>query len=213
MSDQDDLTVQSLLSYEVNGTHFLVQSLGNAHDTIVQLDESTEDQNAVSFVNHIVEDNKDTESIPLVCFDGQVYIVQNGELQPLGITEFDYQQAVNSQQQPSGIVKESDEDKESNFMEITQYVSNSENISVQDVPSKIFESETYENEQLYVVARDNINPDDFVEVVTAFKCKVCPYTTQDREQLLCHVQNVHANAVPKVKRTYLFYKNKVGRNR
>jgi len=77
-----------------------------------------------------------------------------------------------------------------------EYLSN-ENIVIKNAyehSEEHYETITEETEKDVVIEDDNVNADDFVEVVTAFKCKICTYMTQDKIQLLNHIQKVHLNS-------------------
>lgn len=41
--------------------------------------------------------------------------------------------------------------------------------------------------------KDFLDNNDIAEVVSAFKCKICSYTTQDKDLLMQHFQDVHLN--------------------
>lgn len=76
-----------------------------------------------------------------------------------------------------------------------EYVNN-ENIIFEDAnkhSEEQYEVVANNLEKDFLVGKDNVNANDFVEVVTAFKCKICTYTTQDKMQLLDRFQNTHIN--------------------
>jgi len=54
---------------------------------------------------------------------------------------------------------------------------------------------------------NNINVDAFLEVVTAFKCKMCTYLFQDKMQLLDQIQKQHLNSTVDIKVSSDLYSN------
>lgn len=197
MSDSE-IANHSLLSYEINGTQFIIQALGSTPDTIVTLNEDEDGENTITFVEQTADDKEDVESIPLVCLDGQVYAIRNGVLQALDISQLEYEAEVGSPEGKAFVLDEQPEENEADSVEITRYVSDSDASLAQEDEGEELETAPNDDKRLFIVAKDDVNADDFVEVVTAFKCKICPYTTQDREQLVKHFGNVHANPAAKV---------------
>lgn len=180
------------LSYEINGTQFILQTLEDSVDTLIKVGSSNDEEqdSVVSFVDE-TQLEKEEESIPLVCLDGQIYAVQNGVLQELDLSHLMDQSDC---QDGAVVISKDDENQEPECTEVTEYVSNG-NVLVKDADEdhrEEYEVVSGQNEK-FVVGKDGLNANDFVEVVTAFKCKICPYTTQDRAQLLEHFQNVHVN--------------------
>lgn len=198
MSVQQEVLSPSFLSYEINGSQFIVQSLGDALDVIAQLGDVEREENTVKHMDRSTRLEGSDESIPLVCVDGQIYAIHNGELQALDISQLEYENEASSldrKDSPIGSPKSMEQEESPVEIERFESLSNSQLCSDED--DSVIQSEN--NNQLYVVSKDNLNANDFVEVVTAFKCKICPYTTQDREQLFKHFQNIHANPVTKVR--------------
>ncbi|XP_043285413.1 PR domain zinc finger protein 5-like [Venturia canescens] len=195
MSGQQEILNPSFLSYEINGSQFIVQSLENTQELTAQLGSIESEESILKLVDREVKNEENEESIPLVCVDGQIYAIHNGELQALDIGQLEYENEPSIQEDKESLMEVTKSlEPEGSPVEIEQ-LENLDDSQICSDEELVIEED---NKQLYVVAKDNLNANDFVEVVTAFKCKICPYTTQDRKQLFKHFQNIHANPVTKV---------------
>lgn len=155
---------------------------------------SNEEQNAVDIVRGTELENGE-EPISLVCLNGQVYAIKNGMIEELDIN----QPVERTNCHEKGLL-------------ISKNVENNENDYITN-ESIVIESPYRQSEEQYEVAAevaeeagkdliaedDNINVDDFLEVVTAFKCKMCTYLSQDKMQLLGHIQKLHLNSAIDIK--------------
>ncbi|XP_043784093.1 gastrula zinc finger protein XlCGF58.1-like isoform X2 [Apis laboriosa] len=152
----------SYLSYEINGTRYILQTISDPAIDITKTASINQEQN------------------------GQVYAFQNGELQ-----ELDFNQIIdeNESQNKTVLLAKEDVNCESQF--ITNEGLVIENID--EHSQEQYEIIVGQNEKNLIMEKHNVNANDFVEVVTAFKCKICTYTTQDKTQLLHHFQKTHVN--------------------
>ncbi|KAG7200348.1 hypothetical protein KM043_017805 [Ampulex compressa] len=184
MSEEANIPDSSYLSYEINGTRYILQTLADATEEI-KVGTPDEEQNTINIIDES-QLEKEEESISLVCLDGQVYAFQNGELQELDFTQIVGQN--DSQEKPLLISKQIENCD-------TDYIA-SENIIIGNMGEHSqaqYEIVTGQNEKDFMIEKHNMNANDFVEVVTAFKCKICTYTTQDKTQLLQHFQKAHVH--------------------
>lgn len=182
MSEETNTENVSYLSCEINGATYILQTLPDSVD-VTKDTTSNEEQNAIDILKE-TDFEKEEEPISLVCLGGQVYAFQNGELQELDISQIIGQ--TDCHEKAFLISKD---------MENHEYIMN-ENIVIENAneqPEEKYEVVTEETEKDFVIEKDNVNANDFVEVVTAFKCKICTYTTQDKMQLLGHFQKLHVN--------------------
>lgn len=184
MSEETNVeeTNASYLSCDINGTKYLYKLAPSSTDVTKDLALS-EEQGVVDIVKGTELDNGE-ESISLVCLNGQVYAIRNK-----AIEEWDTDQSA----EPGGHEKALliAKDTESN----ENYIAN-ESIVIESPygqPEEQYEDATEEVGK-EIVAEDNVNIGDFLEVVTAFKCKMCPYLSQDKMQLLDHIQKLHLNS-------------------
>lgn len=172
----------SYLSCQINGMKYILQTVPDisVKDVIPSIEQNTVDVKET-------EPEKEEESIPLTSLDGEVwYALQNGVFQELNISQFVDQE--NCHEKTLLVSKDVENCGD-------EYISN-ENIIFEDAnehSEEQYEVVTDNLEKDFLVGKDNINANDFVEVVTAFKCKICTYTTQDKMQLLDHFQNTHIN--------------------
>ncbi|XP_008543116.1 zinc finger protein 28 homolog [Microplitis demolitor] len=205
----EDMTVDtSYLTYEINGSQFVFQTSPSTLVDVGSLDVNNKDvnvnfisKNQLNDVNHV--DNHDgddlepvinsndgeEESIPIVCVDGVIYALQDGQLQELDLSRL--QSNGNIDDQVFMVPKADNQSidfKEEPEINLDNY-SLHDGINV-DVNNRSVEDD-FKLDREY--GDDTLNANDFVEVVAAFKCKICPFTTQDRGQLLKHFQTVHAN--------------------
>lgn len=188
MNEETNIEDSSYLSYEINGTRYILQTISDSAIEIGKSTSTNQEQNSIDIIDESHME-KDDESISLVCLDGQVYAFQNGELQ-----ELDFSQIVdhNESEEKTMILSKGDDSCE------TQYITN-DGLIIEDIDERSheqYEIVTGQNGKNFIVEKHNVNANDFVEVVTAFKCKICTYTTQDKTQLLQHFQKTHIN--PKV---------------
>lgn len=168
---------QSCLNYEINGTRFILRTCAYTQD-IMKIDSPEILESASA--------NRSEESVTLLCLDGQAYIFQNGELKELDSNRLiDSENCQEDVDETRHILSDNDQDTTNG---INQQVENDYEIMIE------------QQEKGFTLTNQPVNPDDFVEVVSAFKCKMCPFTTQNRTQLLYHFENIHANPIidPKV---------------
>lgn len=188
MNEERSVEDSSYLSYEINGTRYILQTVSDPAIDISKAVSITQEQNTINLINE-PQVEKDDESISLICLDGQVYAFQNGELQ-----ELDFSQVIdeNESQEKTVLLPKEDDNCES------QYITNEGLVigNIDEHSQEQYEIITGQNEKNFIMEKHNVNANDFVEVVTAFKCKICTYTTQDKTQLLQHFQKTHVN--PKV---------------
>ncbi|XP_012274482.1 zinc finger protein 93 [Orussus abietinus] len=198
MNEEINTEHTAYLSYEINGAQFILQPLVDTSESLVAVENDM--QRDGGLINE-VEFQKEEEPIPLVCLDGQIYAFQNGELQELDLSHLvDQNDQVNEIEQNDDIVITNDvEHRESDESEcIAHFVSDGDPLreNIDDSDQKEYQVISKDDERNLIVGKHGLNANDFVEVVTAFKCKICPYTTQDRSQLLEHFENVHINPSP-----------------
>lgn len=188
MNEERSIEDSSYLSYEINGTRYILQTISNPTIDITKTASTNQEQNTINIIDepHV---EKEDESISLICLDGQVYAFQNGELQ-----ELDFSQVTdeNESQEKTVLLSKEDDNCE------PQYITNEGLVigNIDQHSQEQYEIITDQNEKNFIIEKHNVNANDFVEVVTAFKCKICTYTTQDKTQLLQHFQKTHVN--PKV---------------
>lgn len=179
----------SYLSCDINGTRYICKI---ASTDIIKDMTSNKEQNIVNMINMDTVKETDLEKeeeepISLVCLNGQVYAFQNGIFQELDTNQIIEQADCHEKT----LLVTRDMENCGN-----EYLSN-ENIVIESAyehSEEQYESITEETEKDVVMEDDNVNVDDFVEVVTAFKCKICTYMTQDKIQLLNHIQKVHLSS-------------------
>ncbi|CAK9832430.1 Zinc finger protein 112 [Anthophora retusa] len=188
MNEETSVEDSSYLSYEINGTRYILQTVSDSAIDIAKTVSANSEQNTINIIDE-PQIEKEDESISLVCLDGQVYAFQNGELQ-----ELDFSQVIdqNESQEKTVLLSKEDDNYDA------QYITNEELVigNIDEHSQEQYEIITGQNEKNFIVEKQNVNANDFVEVVTAFKCKICTYTTQDKTQLLQHFQKTHVN--PKV---------------
>ncbi|XP_044582157.1 zinc finger protein 91-like isoform X1 [Cotesia glomerata] len=183
----EDMSDTSYLTYEINGSQFVFQTPSSLVEVGGLVNPTSKDVN-VNFISKNQEINPDPiynleeENIPIVCVDGVIYALQNGQLQELDLSRL--------QSNGEGQVFMVPETE--NLVDLKEDPEiNLERYSLQEGLN--VEAETIEDFKLDRDCEEALNANDFVEVVAAFKCKICPFTTQDRGQLLKHFQTVHAN--------------------
>lgn len=166
----------SYLSCQINGTRYILQTLSDTNE-----EEDTVD---------IVKDTdlrKEEEAISLVCLDGQVwYTFQNGIFQEIDINQIIGQMDNHERMLLLPRDVENCED---------EYIADGNVVfeNVNEHPEEQYKIVAEDLEKDFIIGKDHINANDFVEVVTAFKCKICTYTTQDKTQLLEHFEKIHVN--------------------
>lgn len=174
----------SYLSYEINGTRFIVQTLSNSMD--ITKVEGTNDERGTANINDEMSFGKEEEPISLISVDGQIYAFQNGDFQEFNLSHVDSQIELSDK----AVLLSRDIENEE-----TQFITNGAIIieNIDDENQEHYEIVTEQNDKNFVMQKDDVNANDFVEVVTAFKCKICTYTTQDRGELIEHFQKTHIN--------------------
>lgn len=179
----------SYLSYQINGTKYILQTVPDT--TIIKDAISGEEQSTVDIKE--TELGRDEESIPLASLDGEVwYALQNGVFQELNISQFVDQESCHEK---TLLVPKDMENCEDEYI-------NNGNIIFEDMNEHSEEQYEVVTDNLvkdFLMGKDTVNCNDFVEVVTAFKCKICTYTTQDKMELLDHFQNTHINPTVDIK--------------
>ncbi|PBC27843.1 Zinc finger protein [Apis cerana cerana] len=172
MNEERNVEDSSYLSYEINGTRYILQTVSDPAIDITKTASTNQEQSTINIID-----------------ESQVYAFQNGELQ-----ELDFNQIIdeNESQNKTVLLTKEDDNYESQF--ITNEGLIIENID--EHSQEQYEIIVGQNEKNLIMEKHNVNANDFVEVVTAFKCKICTYTTQDKTQLLHHFQKTHVN--PKI---------------
>lgn len=184
MNEETNIDV-SYLSCDINGTKCIYKIAPYSTDMIKDTT-FNEEQNMDNIVKETKLENEE-EPISLVYLNGQVYTFQNGALQ------LDTNQIIEQADfHEKPLLASKDMENCEN-----EYINN-ENIVVKDTYEYSEEqyevAETQEAKKDFVIGNDNINIDDFIEIVTAFKCKICAYITQNKFQLLNHIQKIHLNS-------------------
>lgn len=188
MNEETNIEDSSYLSYEINGTRYILQTVSDPAVDMLKTTSTNEEQSPINIIDE-TQAEKEEESVSLVCLDGQLYAFQNGELQELDLSQATDQ---NDAQEKTVLLSKDIDNCEA------QYITNEDLVirNIDEQSQEQYEIITGQNEKDFIVERHNVNANDFVEVVTAFKCKICTYTTQDKTQLLQHFQKTHVN--PKV---------------
>ncbi|XP_070160861.1 zinc finger protein 64-like isoform X2 [Polyergus mexicanus] len=181
MNEETNLDV-SYLSCDINGTKYIYKIAPYPMDMIK--DTFNEEQNTDDIIKETKLENEQ-ESISLVYLNGQVYAFQNGVLQELDTNQIIEQTDF---QEKALLVSKDVENCEN------EYITNGNIIVKNEHSEEQYEVTAEEPRKDFVIEDDNINLDDFVEIVTAFKCKICAYITQNKIQLLSHIQKMHLNS-------------------
>ncbi|KAL6267543.1 hypothetical protein P5V15_000618 [Pogonomyrmex californicus] len=179
--DEESNVDMSYLSCDINGTRYIYKLTPSTID-ITKDPISSEEQNTID----TIKDNGE-EPISLVCLNGQIYAFKNGILQELDINQLT--ERTNYQEKAFLISKDTENNR-------NDYITN-ESLVMENPyrqSEEQYEIATEEAAKTLVVEDDNINTDDFLEIVTAFKCKMCTYLSQDKLQLLGHIQKLHLNS-------------------
>jgi len=176
----------SYLSCDINGTRYIYKIAPYSMD-ITKDPMSNEEQNTINIVKEPESElGKEEEPISMVYLNGQMYVFHNGILQELdtnqSVEQMDYYE--------KAFLMSKDVENYEN-----EYINNG------NIAKNMFESSegqyevvTRETEKNLVTEDNNINTDDFIEIITAFKCKLCNYITQDKIQLLDHIKKIHLNS-------------------
>ncbi|XP_071631123.1 uncharacterized protein [Temnothorax longispinosus] len=174
----------SYLSCDINGTRYIYKL---APMDIAKDSASNEEQNAVDTVRGTDNELDNGDEPILVCLNGQVYAIKNGVIE-----ELDADQPVErtSCHEKTILLSKNAENDESDYVTNESMVIGSPYRQSEEQ----YEAATEEAGKDLVVEDDNVNVDDFLEVVTAFKCKMCTYLSQDKMQLLGHIQKLHLNS-------------------
>jgi len=176
----------SYLSYDINGTRYIYKLAPSSTD-IMKNSAVSEEQTTVDIVKGSELDSGE-EPISLVCLNGQVYAIKNGVIEEVGTNLQSVEQT--SYNEKALLMSKNMENNENNYIK-------NENIVIKSPyrqSEERYEVATEEAVKDLVRQDDNVNVDDFLEVVTAFKCKMCTYLSQDKMQLLDHIQKLHLNS-------------------
>lgn len=188
MNEETNVDV-SYLSCDINGVRYIYKLAPSSMD-ITKDSASNEEQNEIDIVRGAELDNGE-EPISLVCLNGQVYAIKNGMIE-----ELDINQPVErtSCHEKGLLISKNVENNENDYL-------TNENIVIENPYRQSEEQYEVAAEEAGkdLVAEDNVNVDDFLEVVTAFKCKMCTYLSQDKMQLLEHIQKLHLNSAIDIK--------------
>ncbi|KAL6444165.1 hypothetical protein ACFW04_001834 [Cataglyphis niger] len=149
-------------------------------------DTFSEEQNTDDVEKETKLENEE-ESISLVYLNGQVYAFQNGVLQELDTNQI--MEQTDFQEKTFLVSKDMGNENCGN-----EYITNGNIIFKNEHSEEQYEVTTEEAAKDFVIEDDNVNVNDFVEIVTAFKCKICAYITQNKIQLLSHIQKIHLNS-------------------
>lgn len=183
MSEETNVDV-SYLSCDINGTKYIYKIAPYPMDMIK--DTFSEEQNTDDIVKETKLENEE-ESISLVYLNGQVYAFQNGVLQELDTNQI--MEQTDFQEKTLLVSKDMENENCGN-----EYITNGNIIFKNEHSEEQYEVTTEEAGKDFVIEDDNVNVNDFVEIVTAFKCKICAYITQNKIQLLSHIQKIHLNS-------------------
>ncbi|KAK0163188.1 hypothetical protein PV327_006896 [Microctonus hyperodae] len=149
-----------------------------------------------------VKDDDDDDLIPIVCLDGVVYAFQNGQLSELDLCKLEND---NDSYEKTAVILSSDNSEIGNEIPIKDecdrgfYESDNQNVNLTITEKEHLEKCDIIPEKNTIYDKNTLNANDFVEVVAAFKCKICPFTSQDRGQLLNHFESIHASLPNKKK--------------
>ncbi|KAL6444163.1 hypothetical protein ACFW04_001834 [Cataglyphis niger] len=183
MSEETNIDV-SYLSCDINGTKYIYKIAPYPMDMIK--DTFSEEQNTDDVEKETKLENEE-ESISLVYLNGQVYAFQNGVLQELDTNQI--MEQTDFQEKTFLVSKDMGNENCGN-----EYITNGNIIFKNEHSEEQYEVTTEEAAKDFVIEDDNVNVNDFVEIVTAFKCKICAYITQNKIQLLSHIQKIHLNS-------------------
>lgn len=176
----------SYLSYDINGTRYIYKLALSPMD-IMKNSAVSEEQTTVDIVKGSELDSGE-EPISLVCLNGQVYAIKNGVIEEVS-TNLQPVEQMSCNEKALSMSKNTENNENG-------YIKN-ENVVIESPyrqSEEQYEVATEEVVKDLVAQDDNVNVDDFLEVVTAFKCKMCTYLSQDKMQLLDHIQKLHLNS-------------------
>ncbi|XP_011310246.1 zinc finger protein 62 homolog [Fopius arisanus] len=199
----------SYLTCEINGSHYILQPVSNSPEAFINMENL--DEGSMTFPSSPDAEppaesegqNEDEEqTVPLVYLGGQIYAVQDGQLQELDIAPLpsevlDLELTLNSQK--SSVIPNVRRNPQEYLLEPSPTPEDSpqEISKLEPDPDSEFHDELVledSEDDIHDLQDKELNANDFIEVVTAFKCKICPYTTQDRSELLKHFKKTHTNS-------------------
>lgn len=191
MNEEINIEDASYLRCEINGTQFLLKTVPESDDGIV--DVMPEEKRVLAYSDAGSQYENEEDSIPLVYLDRQIYTFQDGELR-----EFDLSKYVDQSVDSQTVISAKESGNESGDCLMPEYLTEEdilvERVNIVEDNRQNSYNVAIVDDKKFIIGQDiSVNANDFVEVVTAFKCKICPYTTQDRMQLLEHFENVHIN--------------------
>ncbi|XP_011882536.1 PREDICTED: zinc finger protein 436-like isoform X2 [Vollenhovia emeryi] len=179
MTEETGMDV-SYLSCDINGTRYIYKLAPPSTD-IARDSASSEEQTAVDAARG-AELDAEEEPISLLYLNGQVYAIKNEILQ-----ELDASQSVEQTNCHEKPLPKNAESNENEYITGDSLVAGSP-YGQSEVQ---YQAATEEAGQDLAAEDDNVNVDDLLEVVTAFKCKMCTYLSQDKMQLFGHIQKLH----------------------
>lgn len=192
MSEEEQLkTTKSYWSCNINAENFSLESPGDLINNVLTIEESKGEEYTQIDSLEGIDLKKESQGISLVSIEGQIYAFKNDEFQSVEESEFlDYNNQGDDNILP--ISEENDERNETTFEAFSEDVHN----------DKCYENFTnHQNHQIKDEEENQINEHDLVEVVTTFKCKICPFSSQDKSELLSHLQDTHVNPNKELKET------------
>ncbi|XP_051176061.1 zinc finger protein 266-like isoform X2 [Leptopilina boulardi] len=181
MSEEQLKTTKSYWSCNINTDNYSLETSTDLMNNILTIEESKSEQYSQIDSLDDIDLKKEGEAISLVSIEGQIYAFKNDKFQNVDETDFlNYNNSDNALS-----ISNEENANETTFNEF------SENLHDQE---KCYENFTNQIKHVSCVNEENeINEHDFVEVVTTFKCKICPFASQDKSELLSHLQNIHVN--------------------
>lgn len=196
MSEEEQLkTTKSYWSCNINAENFSLESPGDLINNVLTIEESKGEEYTQIDSLEGIDLKKESQGISLVSIEGQIYAFKNDEFQSVEESEFlDYNNQGDDNILP--ISEENDEQNETTFEAFSEDVHN----------DKCYENFTnHQNHQIKDEEENQINEHDLVEVVTTFKCKICPFSSQDKSELLSHLQDTHVNPNKELKVRVIFF--------
>ncbi|XP_063977954.1 zinc finger protein 836-like [Diachasmimorpha longicaudata] len=208
MNEPIQSTEDSYLTCEINGSQYILQTAPSPPEAFINIENLDEDSTtfapALDAEREVESDqtnDNEEEALPLVCLGGQIYAVKDGQLQELSITPLQSGALyVETSQSPEKLSPRLISSRKKILEKPLKLPVSSDSSQEARNPKQNHEEEFHEELVLEESEGDNqdfqekeLNANDFIEVVTAFKCKICPYTTQDRSELLKHFKKTHTN--------------------
>lgn len=180
------------VSYEINGTNYsvLMQPQMIEEDNLSKLNEPIVEEQGTLLMEESQSQEEQQESIPLVLLNGRVYAIQNQELHEIDIGQLGCEEPLIPNNDAS-LVDSRDNDSVQKQPDVANFSQEKTNERLGEDNCEVDVS--IDDGNILVKDETSINANDFVDVVMAFKCKICPYTTQDKELLLKHFQDIHVN--------------------